>query len=99
MGARQEAGFAIRLAQGGDKAANAVPLVGFGGARVLEVIIPHDGDAFRVIYTVKFKDVVYVLHAFQKKSKTGIATPQVDLELIRHRLKQAERHFAKGEGK
>ena len=94
---RQEAGFAIRLAQGGEKAANAVPLVGFGGARVLEVIIPHDGDAFRVVYTVKFKHVVYVLHAFQKKSKKGIATPRVDLALVRHRLKEAERHHAKEE--
>ncbi len=96
---RQEAGFAVRLAQGGEKAANAVPLVGFGGARVLEVIIPHDSDAFRVIYTVKFRDVVCVLHAFKKKSKKGIATPRADLELIRHRLKVAEKHFAKGEGK
>jgi phage-related protein len=90
---RQEAGFAIRAAQEGGKSVNAVPLVGFGGAKVLEVIIPHDGDAYRAVYTVKFKKAVYVLHAFQKKSKKGIATPKADVELIRRRLGDAERHY------
>jgi phage-related protein len=57
---------------------------------VLEVIARHDGDTFRAVYTVRFGDVVYVLHVFQKKSKRGIATPKKELELIRKRLKLAE---------
>jgi len=59
---------------------------------MLEVLADHDGDAYRVVYTVRFRDSVYVLHAFQKKSKRGIATPMKDLELIRHRLGQACDH-------
>ena len=50
----------------------------------------HDGDTFRAVYTVRFGEVVYVLHVFQKKSKRGIATPKKELELIRKRLKLAE---------
>jgi hypothetical protein len=65
-------------------------LKGFGDAGVPEVIARHDGDTFRAVYTVRFGDVVYVLHVFQKKSKRGIATPKKELELIRKRLKLAE---------
>jgi phage-related protein len=65
-------------------------LKGFGDAGVLEVIARHDGDTFRAVYTVRFADVVYVLHVFQKKSKRGIATPKKELDLIRNRLKLAE---------
>jgi len=57
---------------------------------VLEVIAGHDGDTFRAVYTVRFGEVVYVLHVFQKKSKRGIATPKKELELIRKRLKIAD---------
>jgi phage-related protein len=57
---------------------------------VLEVIARHDGDTFRAVYTVRFGEVVYVLHVFQKKSKRGIATPKKELELIRKRLKIAD---------
>lgn len=89
-GARSEAGHAIYLAQKGDRAINALPLTGFGGANVLEVIIPEDGDAFRAVYTVKFETAIYVLHAFQKKSHRGAKTPLRDMELIRSRLKDAE---------
>ena len=88
--ARSEAGHAIYLAQMGEKAINAVPLTGFGGAKVLEVVIPEDGDAYRAVYTVKFDTAVYVLHAFQKKSKKGSKTPPHDMELICSRLKDAE---------
>ena len=66
---------------------------GFGGASVMEIVAPFFGDTWRAIYTVRFQDVVYVLHAFQKKSKSGIATPQKDIELIRQRLAAAERDY------
>lgn len=62
---------------------------GFGGAGVLEIISAFDGDAYRTVYTVKFENSVYVLHAFKKKSKSGIATPKADIELIRKRFKEA----------
>jgi phage-related protein len=82
-------GFALHIAQIGGKHSQAKPLKGFGGASVLEIIEDHDGETYRAVYTVKFKDVVYVLHAFQKKSKAGISTPKQDIGTIKHRLKQA----------
>jgi phage-related protein len=89
-GARSEVGYALYLAQNGDRAANAVPLTGFGGASVLELVIPERGDTYRAVYTVKFDMAVYVLHAFQKKSKKAAKTPQHEMRLIRSRLKAAE---------
>jgi phage-related protein len=83
-------GYALHLAQHGEKYASAKPLKGFGGAKTLEVINDHQGDTFRAVYTVKFRDSVYVLHCFQKKSKKGISTPKPDMVLIRARLKDAE---------
>src|SRR5450830_1301739 len=65
-------GFAIFQAELGEKHPDAKPLKGFGGGGVLEVVDDHDGNAYRAIYTVKFEGVVYVLHAFQKKSKKGV---------------------------
>lgn len=91
--ARSEVGYAIYLAQMGDKAVNAVPLVGFGSSKVLEIVANQDGDTYRTVYTVKFKHAVYVLHAFQKKSKKGIKTPATDIDLVKSRLKVAERHY------
>lgn len=85
-------GHALHLAQAGDKHHDTKPLKGFGGASVLEVVERHDGDTFRAVYTVRFAEVVYVLHAFQKKSKSGIKTPKEDLDLIQRRFKQAEEH-------
>jgi phage-related protein len=87
---RQTVGFALWEAQLGRKHRNAKVLRGFGGAGVLEVVEDYEGDTFRAVYTVKLKGSVYVLHAFQKKSKKGIATPTADRELIRRRLKAAE---------
>ncbi|MBR0930651.1 type II toxin-antitoxin system RelE/ParE family toxin [Bradyrhizobium diazoefficiens] len=92
-GVRQEAGFAIHMAQKGDKAANAIPLVGFGSAKVLEVVIDDDGDTYRAVYTVKFAQAVYALHVFQKKAKKGIKTPLHDINLVKARLKAAELHY------
>ena len=83
-------GYALYLAQVGDKHPDAKPLRGFGGAGVLEVVDDFDGDTYRAVYTVKLKGIVYALHAFQKKSKKGKKTPQQDLELVRRRLRYAE---------
>ena len=72
---------------------DAKPLKGFGGAGVLEVVEDLDGDAYRAVYTVKFGSVVYVLHAFKKKSKVGSKTPPRDMELIVKRFREAEEHY------
>ncbi|AJF07804.1 type II toxin-antitoxin system RelE/ParE family toxin [Geoalkalibacter subterraneus] len=85
-------GFALRQAQQGGKHPAAKPLKGFKGAGVLEIVEDHDGDTYRAVYTVRFKGRVYVLHAFQKKSKKGIQTPQPVIDLIRDRLKRVEAH-------
>lgn len=90
---REEIGFSLYAAELGEPLVNSVPLVGFGGAKVLEIIVPFDGDAYRAVYTVKFKSAVYVLHAFQKKSKKGDKTPQPEMNLIKIRLKAAEQHY------
>ncbi|PZS04272.1 MAG: addiction module toxin RelE [Chloroflexi bacterium] len=95
-------GYALHVAQKGGKHPNAKPLKGFGGAGVLEVAEYHEGDAYRTVYTVTLGDTVYVLHAFEKKSKRGIATPKRDLDLIRQRLNEAhtihdQRRASRGE--
>jgi phage-related protein len=87
---RQVMGYALFQAQLGGKHPDAKPLKGFGGAGVLEVVDDFDGDAFRAVYTVKLAGAVYVLHAFQKKSKKGIKTSKSDLEKVKARLKLAE---------
>ena len=71
-------GHAIDLAQAGGKHQDAKVMTGFGSAGVLEVVEDHQGDTFRAVYTVKFAGWVYVLHCFQKKSQSGIATPKPD---------------------
>lgn len=86
-------GFALFRAEQGAKHEDAKPLTGFGGAGVLEIVVDHDGDTFRAVYTVKFATAIYVLHAFQKKSKSGRQTPTEDIELIRRRLKVAEADY------
>jgi phage-related protein len=88
-------GYALYLAQLGAKHRDAKALTGFGGAGVLEVVKDSRGDTFRAVYTLRYAGAVYVLHAFQKKSKTGRETPRRDLELIQQRLRQAEQ-IAKG---
>ena len=90
---QDEMGYALYQAQIGQKAFSAKPLKGFKGANVLEICERHDGDAWRAVYTVQFKGVIYVLHAFQKKSKSGIKTPISDIKLINERLKQAKIHY------
>lgn len=88
-------GFALHAAQAGGKHPDAKPLKGFGSAGVLEVVEDFDGNAFRAVYTVRFVGAVYVLHAFQKKSRRGIATPRSELERIRKRLRLAEEDHAR----
>ena len=90
-------GYALYQAQVGLKHRDSKPLRGLG-ASVLEVVSRYDGDTYRAVYTVRFKAAVYVLHAFQKKAKRGIATPKREIDLIKRRLKAAERHYAKTHG-
>lgn len=87
---QDEFGHALYLVQEGDRPDNAKPLKGFGGASVLEIVESHDGNAYRAVYTVRFEEAVYVLHCFQKKSKSGISTPKQDIDLMESRLKEAE---------
>ncbi len=96
---RQAVGFALFQAQLGGKHEDAKPLKGFGGAGVLEIVERFDGDTYRAVYTVKFAGVIYVLHAFQKKSKKGIQTPKQDLDLIKKRLRQAKEDYQQMKGK
>jgi phage-related protein len=95
-GVRGRMGYALYVAQCGGKHRDAKPMQGFGGAGVVEVVADHRGDTFRTVYTVRFAAAVFVLHVFQKKSKTGVATPKFEIELIKSRLREAER-LARGE--
>jgi len=88
---QDQMGYALYVAQRGGKHRDAKVLSGFGGAGVVEIIEDHRGDTFRAVYTLRFAGTVYVLHAFQKKSKTGRETPRGDIELISQRLHEAER--------
>ena len=83
-------GYALYIAQRGGKHADAKPLRGFGDAGILEIVDDDAGDTYRAVYTVRFAHRIYVLHAFQKKAKAGIATPKREIELIRSRLKRAQ---------
>lgn len=87
---RRRFGYALSLAQIGDRDDAAKVLKGFGGAGVLEVVEDDIGGTYRAVYTVKFAQAVFVLHCFQKKSKSGIATPRADMDIIHARLKVAE---------
>ncbi len=83
-------GYALYVAQRGGKHQDTKPLTGFGGAGIVEILEDYRGDTFRAVYTLRYAGAVYVLHAFQKKSKTGRETPRRDMELIRQRLREAE---------
>lgn len=88
---RRDIGQALYAAQHGETDPSAKPLRGFGGGSVLEIVARHYGDTWRAVYTVRYAEAVYVLHAFQKKSKRGITTPKKEMGLIRQRLSEAER--------
>ena len=90
---RARIGHALHLAQCGEEASSAKALRGFGGRGVVEIVEDFEGNAYRAVYTVRFAGVIYVLHAFQKKSKKGIATPRATLDLIKSRLRDAEADY------
>lgn len=89
---RQVMGYALWQAQQGGKHPSAKVLKGYGGAGVLEIVDDYDGDTYRGVYTVKFSNAVYLLDAFQKKSKKGSKTPPADINRIKTRLDAAEQH-------
>jgi phage-related protein len=91
VGVRKFFGHALDFAQRGERHDSAKVLKGFGGAGVLEIVEDDQGNTYRAAYTVKFKETVFVLHVFQKKSKSGISTPKPDMDIIRERLKVAEK--------
>ena len=91
---QRQMGYALFLAQMGERHSTmAKTLSDFGGGAVIEVRESHDGNAYRAIYTVRYADAVYVLHAFQKKSKKGITTPKADIDLIEKRLKDLQKEM------
>lgn len=89
---QSEMGYALDVAQKGAKHPSAKPWKGQGPG-VFEVVENHDGDTYRAVYTVRFEEVVYVLHAFQKKSPSGIRTARTDIELIERRLRVAQHAY------
>ncbi len=95
---KDEMGNALGVAQFGGKHPSAKPWKGQGSG-VFEVVEDHDGDTYRAVYTVRFEEVVYVLHAFQKKSTKGIRTAQVDVDLVDRRLKVAQQDHEGSYGK
>jgi len=88
--AQKHIGFALKMAQMGEKHLDAKPMRGFGGASVIEVVEDYDRNTYRAVYTVRFAEVICVLHCFQKKSRHGIATVRRDIDLIKERLARAE---------
>jgi phage-related protein len=90
---QSDMGYALYIAQTGMKHSSCKPLKGFQGAGVIEIVENFNGNAYRAIYTVKLEGVIYVLHAFQKKSKQGITTPKQEIDLVKKRLKQAQQHY------
>jgi phage-related protein len=90
---RDSFGFALYLAQLGEHPSIAKTLKGFGHSGVVELIEDHRGDTFRAVYTVRFRGAIYVLHAFQKKSKSGAKTAKSDIDLIKQRLRDAEADY------
>jgi phage-related protein len=95
---KQDMGNALGIAQFGGTAPTAKPWKGLGSG-VLEIVESHDGNAYRAVYTVKFEKAVYVLHAFQKKSPSGVRTAKRDVDLVVGRLKTAERDYEEHYGK
>lgn len=90
-------GHELFMVQAGDTPDNAKPWKGEGGG-VFELVVDHDRATYRAVYTVRFEKAVYVLHCFQKKSKTGVKTPQSDVALIRLRLKLATEDYIRKYG-
>ena len=94
---RRNIGQALYTAQQGETDRAAKPMKGFGGTHVMEIVERDRASTYRAVYAAHFSNAIYVLYAFQKKSKSGIATPKPDIELIRTRLAEAERHNKEGQ--
>jgi len=80
---------ALAIASLGQKADIAKPMKGLGSG-VFEIALPYRSDAYRAVYAVQLGDVIWVVHAFQKKSTSGMTTPKREIELIKTRLKRFE---------
>lgn len=89
---KQEMGYALWIAQQGGHHESTKPLSGLGSG-VFEIISDYNKNTYRAVYIVNLEDAVYVLHVFQKKSKTGIKTPQEEIDLVKQRLKQLKAHL------
>ena len=98
MQVQDDLGFELYLAQTGQHPPSAKPLKGLGSGTV-ELVDDFDGDTYRAVYTVRFEEAVYVLHAFKKKSKRGVKTPQPDIDLVKRRLRAAELDYAERSSK
>jgi phage-related protein len=97
---RADFGWALDEVAKGGTPESAKVLKGFGAADVLELVEDDAAGTYRAIYTVRFAEILYVLHVFQKKSKSGIATSKQDIDLIKQRLRAAEADYAnRGAGK
>jgi len=90
---RRNIGQALYAAQHGETDPGAKPLKGFGGTKVMEIVERDRRGTFRAVYTAQLGDAIYMLHVFQKKSKRGIARPKQEIDLIRRRLAEAQRHY------
>jgi phage-related protein len=104
LAVRKEVGHALYIAQEGGKHKSVKALKGFVGAKVFEIVLNDVSGTYRAMYTIEFEEVIYVLHAFQKKSKTGIKTDKSDMDLVEQRLKKArqlnqERQKSQHQGK
>ena len=98
VGVRDDVGYALYAAQVGELSAKAKPLRGLGGG-VMEIAAQDPSGTYRAVYAVSIGESIYVIHAFQKKSKSGIATPQPEMELVRQRLKQLRSEVKNAEKK
>jgi phage-related protein len=95
---RRKVGYALYRAQEGKTSADAKLMKGLGPG-VVEIVADHGRNAYRAVYTVRFARAIYVLHVFQKKSKTGTATPKQEIDLIRRRLTTAAEHYRNAYGR
>jgi phage-related protein len=95
---KQDIGHALFVAQQGSHAPSVKTLHGFAGGSIVEIVEDHDGDTYRCVYTTRLKRSIYVLHAFQKKSKRGRQTPKHEIDLVRARLREAEERDRRAEG-
>src|SRR5438105_2341669 len=95
---RNAMGYALYRAQLGERHEHTRVLQGMGNAKIIEIREWNESGTYRTIYTVEFKEYIFVLHAFQKKSKTGIETPKKEIDLLKARLKEAKQRYSELKG-